>query len=182
MSERQCEIEGCGNPHVARGWCGKHYMRWKTHGDPDRVITPAEMARDIAERFWVKVSRTDGCWIWNGYRTADGYGRFDQTGAHRVAWKLSYGPIPDGLFVCHHCDNRPCVRPDHLFLGSLADNQLDMAKKGRAGSRKLSYEQVHRIRAEYRGKKGDIRSLAREFGVSDTAIVSAIRRRTYKYL
>jgi hypothetical protein len=89
----------------------------------------------LPERFWARVAKTDGdgCWEWQGSRNRAGYGRFGfrQTPTHRLAWELTNGPISDGLFVCHRCDNPPCVRPDHLFLGTHADNMNDMDAKGR---------------------------------------------------
>lgn len=97
-------------------------------------LTPetAERVRDLFP------SRGEGCWEWTGGRNPSGYGRV-QLGsnwylAHRVAWVLANGSIPEGMFICHHCDNPPCVRPDHLFVGTAKDNSHDMAAKGRGCS------------------------------------------------
>lgn len=91
------------------------------------------------ERYWAKVTQGDGCWNWqaalrNGYgvfarRQPDG--RYLTFYAHRLSWEYTYGPIPEGLWVLHTCDNRSCVRPDHLWLGTNADNLADMRAKGR---------------------------------------------------
>lgn len=92
----------------------------------------------LAERFWAKVQKGPGCWTWTGCRDDHGYGMFRPYGrkasarrAHRVAWELTHGPIPAGMFACHKCDNPQCVRPAHLFLGTPADNAHDRDKKGR---------------------------------------------------
>ena len=95
--------------------------------------------RNRDDRFWAKVEKTDGCWLWTGAISGGtGYGGFAwelkphlQTGAHRASWLLHNGEIPEGLWVLHHCDNRRCVRPDHLFLGTAKDNHTDMLVKGR---------------------------------------------------
>ena len=85
-------------------------------------------------RFWAKVRKSDGCWLWQA-STSVGYGQINIGGrpqrAHRVAWELTFGGIPDGLWVLHRCDTRLCVRPGHLFLGTVTDNNRDMFAKGR---------------------------------------------------
>lgn len=92
----------------------------------------------IEVRFWAKVQKTNGCWLWTASKNSQGYGWIGAGGrggamlkAHRVAYELTYSRIPQGLLVCHHCDNPTCVRPAHLFLGSASDNIRDCLAKGR---------------------------------------------------
>jgi hypothetical protein len=92
--------------------------------------------KDIERRFWARVRKTDSCWLWLGAsvkstrygRAWDGE-RVDY--AHRIAYRLRYGSIPDGMYVCHHCDNPPCVNSDHLFAGTAKQNMQDCKAKGR---------------------------------------------------
>jgi hypothetical protein len=94
--------------------------------------------KPLDERFWRHVDASGDCWVWTGARSIAGYGKMRLSrprqlmDAHRVSWELHNGPIPDGFLVLHRCDNPPCVRPEHLFLGTHADNAADKIAKGRA--------------------------------------------------
>lgn len=147
-------------------------------------------------RFWSKVQKSATCWIWTASKTEFGYGRISIPGrgvqkAHRIAWELSCGAIPSDLAVCHHCDTPACVRPDHLFLGTKADNTQDMMVKGRqrtnpvrgsAGTQaRLNEAQVADIKR--RRQAGETMSaLGREYGVSKTAIRYIIIGRNWGHL
>lgn len=103
--------------------------RWQSH-------TAAEMAREVptaADRFWARVQRGDGCWLWTGARNEFGYGRVSIRSrvykAHRVAWYLARGPVPDGIDVLHSCDNPPCCNPAHLHLGTHRQNMREMVAR-----------------------------------------------------
>lgn len=145
----------------------------------------------LEKRFWRKVNKTDNCWLWIGAKFENGYGAIwtnpDTQRAHRVSWEINRGPIPDGLIVCHHCDNPPCVKPDHLFLGTLSDNRRDMVnkKRGLVGALNnkavLTEEQVFELR-KLRGKPFSIGILAQEYGVSKNTIYRAISGETWGYL
>lgn len=103
------------------------------------------------ERFWAKVRKTRGCWIWVAARFSNGYGHIRIKGkdclAHRISWELHYGPIPAGLLVCHTCDRPACTRPDHLFLGTQSQNIQDAKAKGRlaTGERNGSHTHPERV-------------------------------------
>ena len=139
----------------------------------------------------IAIDPTTGCWLWTGPRLPQGYGlikRKDgaQLRAHRVAWELAHGPIPVGLFVCHHCDNTCCVRVDHLFLGTCRDNSADMVAKGRAarncgernGTARLIAAEAQSIRSAH----GTHAEIAGRFNVSATLIGLIKRRARWKHL
>lgn len=145
----------------------------------------------LEKRFWRKVEKTDSCWLWTGAKFENGYGAIWTNPitqrAHRISWELNRGKIPPGLIVCHHCDNPPCVRPDHLFLGTLSDNRRDMVEKKRGlvgalnSNSVLTEEQVLKLR-ELNGKSFSISLLTSEYGVSKNTIRRAISGETWSYL
>ena len=167
--------------------------------------------RTTPESFWKQISKeATGCWLWTGVTNRQGYGKVAVTGrqwtAHRYAWTLAHGPIPTGLFVCHNCptgDNPTCVNPDHLFLGTAADNNADMARKGRAargdrngarlhpGSRrrgeaankaKLTEQQVIAMRHAHAEEGTSFYRLGALHGVSKVAARNAVIGKTWKHV
>jgi hypothetical protein len=114
-----CSIPGCENPHDARGWCSKHYLRWKSHGDPlgggRRFDWPESLLRRL--RFCPPTSMPTGCVEWTGATDRKGYGEIHSPlspKAHRASYELIVGPIPAGHDLDHVCENPPCVNPGHL--------------------------------------------------------------------
>lgn len=100
-----------------------------------------EANKKTRARFWSKVEKTETCWVWRaGKNTVNGYGQFwtgkKTTQAHRFLYQIYHGDLPSHVFVCHRCDNPPCVRPDHLFTGTSADNMRDKVSKGRGNYKK----------------------------------------------
>ncbi len=158
------------------------------------------------ERFWNRCKQVGECLEWQGKRQR-GYGAVKINGktykTHRFAWMLTYGEIPTGLLVCHHCDNPPCCRPDHLFLGTFLDNNRDaIAKKRNAfgdrnGQRKhpdmtprgeqskcakLTEEKVRDIFNEFLANHPTVVFLSRKHGISQSQIRNIVKRRTWRHL
>jgi HNH endonuclease len=149
-------------------------------GPPKRPRDPFLFTPIDVAAFWARVSGAEKqeCWEWTGSVNDKGYGRFRGTGAHRVAYKLVCGPVPDDLMVLHECDNPGCCNPYHLKIGTARDNAQDAVKRGRnsAGERhggtSLTADDVTYIRANPDRLKGV--QLAEKFGVG-RATISDIR-------
>ena len=158
------------------------------------------MTVPLEERFWPKVNKNGPvpkhcpelgkCWIWTAAKMRHGYGMIAvkwikrrAEGAHRASWVMANGPIPNKLHVLHKCDNRPCVNPSHLFLGTKKDNMIDAVKKGRVhlgelhGMTKLTWKDVNVIRslsAFFPQSK-----IARQFSSSQSTVSNILSRKTW---
>jgi len=170
------------------------------------------MDSKLIERFWKYVDKSGGdeaCWTWLAYRESKKgheYGRLSRSEgqspyyAHRLSYEIAHGSIPNGLEVCHQCDNPGCVNPMHLFLGTHEDNMDDASQKGRVRgkvmygeenpSSVLTWEKVRAIRSAYKTKKGKytrgfdggvtLKSLARQHGVSFQTIQNIVKNEIWK--
>ena len=152
------------------------------------------MRNTLEERFWVKVDRQsqDECWEWTAGKDRDGYGHIWENegsrsaSAHRVSWRIHFGEIPDGLYVCHHCDNPGCVNPDHLFLGTNQSNLADMDAKGRRAPQlgeknpaaKLTEAQVRTILVSSETHQ----AMADRYGVTRECVFSVKQRKNWAWV
>ena len=166
---------------------------------PDNLRTDQK----LSARFWNKVSTSQpsDCWEWTAYRNPRGYGKIGISGvvhfAHRVAWELTNGTIPDGMRVLHSCDNPPCCNPGHLHLGTQADNVQEMWDRSRHGPKRI--RPGHKCRGEAhhsaRLTEADVRTIraladdgipnaeiARRYGVSTASIWAIVQRKKWKHV
>lgn len=200
MADRTCTIANCERPRGARGLCSGHYYRWQNGMDlnaPIRVKRPSGMSP--AEAFCFVMPEDppgpDACWVWRGTPGKGGYGTicYDRAHypAHRTSYELFVGEIPAGLYICHHCDNPPCVNPAHLYPGTDADNNRDRVLRGRTtrGSRGLRGESHPRarltnadaeaIRIHYSRGGITMQGLGDEYGVNKQQIYRIVREKSY---
>lgn len=181
-----CSTDGCDRISHARSLCTKHYQRLKKTGTTERHIPTA------TERFWSHVDASGDCWLWTAAKAFHEYGSFnagdgEMVLTHRYSWEMRHGPIPAGLWVLHHCDNPPCVRPEHLYVGDAKDNSRDCVVRNRTarGERhkgsKLTDEGVREIR--WRVDAGERRAaLADEFGVAKSNVDQIVWRTTWRHV
>jgi len=160
-------------------------FQWKT-------ATEFQKLEKIKINYEKYVIKKDGCWLWNGVVDKDGYGQLPcgyhkQGKAHRISWLLHKGEIPNGMLICHSCDNPPCTNPDHLFLGTIKENNEDSRKKGRLAlgvknrNSKLDEKSVIEIRNLLKiGIKS--KRIAQDFGVSPSQICAINKGKSWKHI
>lgn len=191
-----CFVDGCFDSARANGLCNKHLIRRRLTG----TTAPGARAHaPIEERFGrhFNKSESDKCWLWTGSRNKHGYGLISvgakgagQLLAHRVAWEIANGLMPDGDWVVmHSCDTPACVNPTHLKLGTQADNMRDMFSKDRANPINRPQGSDHHATELTDDDVRDIRAsnlncvvLGRQYGLHKTSIAKIRSRKTWKHL
>ena len=155
-----------------------------------------QMNKTLEERFYEKIEPepNSGCWLWIEHLTPKGYGAMSYQGkkkrAHRVSYQIHNGPIPADKMVLHKCDNRSCVNPTHLYLGTHSENMLDMVTRGRQnkpkgssqGSSKLTEQEVKEIRQIYKDGEITCSELGDRFDVTAQNIWFIVNRRTWRHI
>lgn len=199
VNNRKCLVDSCSRPHYGLGYCCAHYRRTIAHGNPmshipiRNMVNPKLPFIDRFMRFVITGDSDDSCWGWSGEKTIGGYGRMvrdkKRVAAHRASFEIFNGAIPDGLCVCHSCDNRECCNPKHLWLGTHADNSQDMKSKGRGScmrgernpTHKLTDECVRSIRAK-RTLGATLTTIANEFGIADSTVHRIVSRKRWPHV
>jgi len=191
VTDRTCIIDGCERGFYARGWCKMHYLRaWLagSHTERPRELVAQGASLDERLRHIGWTTTPAGCWEWAGSLNGGGYGQLAvgtdrpmiASRAAHVAW---IGPIPDGQFVCHRCDNRRCINPAHLYAGTVQDNVGDavarerVANGERHGAHRLTDAQIAELRARYAAGGVTQRRLAAEYGICQQQVSLVIRRK-----
>lgn len=180
--------------HIKRG--GGKYCSQSCAKKHTRESATKKLEGNPRDRFFSNIKKEEGgigCWVWTGLASKQGYGRMTikkrQKLAHRYSWEIHIGEIPDEMFVCHRCDNPTCVNPDHLFVGSRADNVKDMHEKNRnrddRGSKhpmaKLNEDKVIQIRKKINNGDRQI-DLAKEYDVHPMTISNIKNRKKWKHI
>lgn len=187
---KKCKVASCDSASRALGLCVKHYCRQKRGASLLDVSTRGKLEARLKKNSAAKDGES-GCIEWTGFIGVNGYGTIKVSGktwlSHRVAYELYNAPIPPGMCVCHECDNRACINPKHLFIGTNADNSADMSAKGRSargekqGASKLNECSVIEIRSRIAAGESHSK-IANCFGVSRALIGRINRRECWSHL
>ena len=188
----KCSIPHCERVVFATGLCSPHYQAKRKYGDPLKVVQKQFHGLTLKERLERYIVKRDGCWSWLGGKDPNGYGRINYRGvpmtASRVSYLVHFGDIPEGMNVCHKCDNPECTNPDHLFLGTQAVNVADMHEKGRA-RKKGSKGEAHGMAVLTDGQVREIKqssesvsALAKRFNVSRPTIHDIVTGKTWRHI
>lgn len=190
--------------------CGKEFTRPRSHVAPTIHGRPhccsvscankiRTAATSLEDHFWQSILIGDDCWEWQRGRNGAGYGLISRKGfkmlAHRFSYELHNGTIPDGMVVCHKCDNPRCVRPSHLFLGTMADNSQDALAKGRLKPslsglelgrgphpKKLCEADVRAIRAAYAQGDTTLKALGKRYDIDGSMVSRIINRQNWAHI
>lgn len=181
-----CTEIGCSKPILARGLCSAHYNRLYRSSKFDRRYRHYGKRWTMDELLARTRTTPGGCMEWTAGTHGHGYGQVRSEGktayAHRLVWELTHGPLPRGRYVCHRCDNPPCINPEHLFLGDHEANMADAASKGIVtGGTKLTPAGVRNMREWYRHGRSK-RRIARDYGLSWSTVHRAISGKTWKHV
>lgn len=186
--DRPCGV--CGKPIRINGRQAFERRKYCGHVCYTQARAKAQPQRSV-DAFWRNVNKTEGCWEWKLKPSTEfGYCKFSGELIHRYSWRITHGEIPDGLQVCHKCDNPKCCRPDHLFLGTQKDNVQDMMRKGRHKPSPVYGDSNHWTRA----KDADVaeirrlfdggmvqRHIAKRFNLSPAQVCRIVNRKSRTY-
>ena len=186
---KSCAIPECRRSYYAKGLCEMHWIRGRKG---QSLTAKSQYEKTEQERFAEKYTvQPNGCWHWNSSRSSNPranlfYFRGRPITAYRASYIMFVGEIPDGMLVCHSCDNGLCVNPQHLWVGTYSDNNRDTVRKQRRPTRngaaingaKLIEQDVRQIRSS----QESARSLARRYGVSHSTVQDVLRRKTWAHV
>jgi len=195
----KCSWPECERQAASRGYCHRHYQSARKQGRLPETWERAKSSlwKTNEQRLLEKIAKQpNGCWLWTARLSPQGYGqsgyylngRYRGVRAHRLAYEVWAGEIPPGMFVRHKCDNKGCINPEHLELGTHADNMADLAARGRRkgmlagennGRAKLTQHQADQIRKLYASGRFSQEELGEMYGVSQYAVSAIVRNIRY---